>query len=130
LGSFEFGEQNDRSQKIFENKNSIDLMYMERIRNNVSNNKAVGWILDFKKTRIVGAFGFSFDLINYRLLSLQNLEFFQNDIQVVANIYPSLGDEFKSRRIMANRIRNVKHDVELTYLSCTNFLKDILNREI
>lgn len=127
--SFEFGEQNDRAQKIYEGKNAIDLMYMERLQKNIDDNKASQWIHDYETTRIVGAFGFSFDLINYRLLSLQNLELIKNNIQVIANIYPSNGDEYKSRRIMANRIRNVKHDVELTYLSCTNYLKDILNRD-
>src|SRR5438034_53502 len=121
---FEFGEQNDREQKIYDKKNAIDLMYMERIQKNIEDNKAGSWIHDHERTKIVGSFGFSFDLINYRILHFQNLELIQNDTKVIANIYPSKEEDFKSRRVMANKIRNIKHDVELTYLSCTEFLND------
>lgn len=124
---FEFGEENDRAKKIHDGKNAINLMYIERSKQTENVHQALQWIHDPNTTKIVGTFGFSFDLINYRLLSLQTLETSKNDIQVIANIYPSTGDKFKERRLMANKIRNVKHDVELTYLSCTDFLRHVLN---
>jgi len=125
-GYFEFGEDNVKADKIFHEKNSIDIMYLERFGNNSRELiKCAKWIhRDYYAE--VCTFGFNFDLINYRLLSLQNLGTNGNQ-KIIANIYPYNDNEFKNRRIMANRIRNIKHDSELTYLSCTDFLKHVLN---
>lgn len=125
---FEFGEDNAKADKIFGQKNSIDIMYLERMQKNLEENaKASKWIHS-KDTGFVGSFGFNFDLINYRLLSLQNLGI-GNDCKLIANIYPNSGNDFSSRRAMANRVRTIKHDAELTYLSCTNFLKEVFGRK-
>ena len=123
---FEFGEDNAKADKIFHQKNAIGIMYLERMGNNLAlTNKCGGWI-HTHETAQVCTFGFNFDLINYRLLSLQNLGI-ADEAKFIANIYPYNDNEFKNRRLMANRIRNIKHDAELTYLSCTEFLKQVLN---
>jgi len=119
--SFEFGEQNDRYQKIYDRKNAIKLMSTER--SNKIAKKAAKWIKHCS-TKMIGIFGFSFDPINCELLSLKNL----NDIEVIANIYPSTDN--KVQKEMECKIRTVKKDAELTSLSCTEFLKDILNRAV
>ncbi len=123
---FEFGEDNSKADKIFNEKNSIDVMYLERMdKSATENEKATGWIHS-EETKKVCAFGFNFDLINYRLLSLQNLGMVVPKLKFITNIYPHDTNGFTNRRIMANRIRNIKHDAELKYLSCTDFLKDVL----
>jgi len=122
---FNFGEDNSKADKIFTEKNAIEIMYLERSNRNLgTESKAREWIHSDTNKRVC-AFGFNFDLINYRLLYLQNVGI--NNIKLIANIYPHGDTTFNSRRIMANRIRNVKHDAELTYLSCTDFVNYVLN---
>ena len=124
---FKFGEDNSKADKIFTEKNTIDIMYDERSYKNSSNEtKAREWIHS-EKNKSVCAFGFNFDLINYRLLYLQNLGVGNNDVKLIANVYPHGDSGFKSRRIMASRIRNIIHDSEITYFSCTDFIKYVLN---
>jgi len=124
---FEYGEDNRKADKIFNEKNAIDIMYLERMdKSNVENNVAARWIHS-EETDKVCSFGFNFDLINYRLLSLQNLNMVTPKLKFIANVYPHEDNEFSYRRIMANRIRNIKHNAEITYLNCTDFLKYVLN---
>ena len=123
---FEFGEDNSKADKIFSQKNSIDIMYLERMdRNEAENKKASLWIHS-EETKKVCAFGFNFDLINYRLLSLQNLGIVVPRLKFIANVYPHDTNGFTNRRIMASRIRNIKHNAEICYLGCTDFLKQVL----
>lgn len=74
--------------------------------------------------------GFNFDLINYRRLYLPTLDHQNNSLKLIANIYPGATQDFIDRRTLANKIRTVKHDVELTYLPCADFMKNILSREL
>jgi hypothetical protein len=119
---FEFGEQNDRYQKIHDRKKAIMLMSTKRTKS-IAAKKAAGWI-KHDSTKMIGAFGFGFDPINCELLFLTNL----NDIGLIANIYPSTDN--KAKREMEDRIRTVQKDAGLTYLSCTGFLTAILNRDL
>lgn len=121
---FEFGEDNSNSTKILNQKNTIGTIYSDKMNDENSEViKARQW-LHSADTYLVCTFGFNFDLMNYRLLALQNLGM-SRECRLIANIYPYDDNQFKNRRIMANKIRSVKHEVELTYLSCNDFLKKI-----
>jgi hypothetical protein len=116
---FEFGEDNDRAEKIFSKKNAISLMYSER-----NNRERTGaeWLHSIE-TDNVCVFGFNFDLINTRLLALENLGIVNPNAKLIANVYPHHADGFKNRRLMAKRIRELRHDAEITYLTCREFLE-------
>ncbi len=49
-------------------------------------------------------------------------------MKLIANVYPLHDTQYENRRIMANRIRNIKHDAEIIYSTCSDFLKDVLTR--
>jgi hypothetical protein len=126
---FDFGEDNNKADKIFDEKNAIDIMYLDRMNKSTEENKkAVSWIHS-EETKKVCAFGFNFDLINYRLLALQNLGIVVPKLKFIANVYPNDPNGFTNRRTMANRIRNIKHNAEITYLGCADFLKEVLNHD-
>lgn len=123
---FDFGENNNQADEIFNQKNEIDIMYFERSdRNSTYESNAQNWI-HYGDNKSVCVFGFNFDLMNYRLLSLQNLGRQNQKVKFIANVYPHGDSTFNDRRKMASRIRNIKHDVEVTYLSCTEFINHVL----
>jgi len=122
--NFQYGEDNNKYDKIFNQKNAIDIMFLERMK--TAPNDEASFRIHSSDAKKVGALGFNFDLINYRLLSLQNLGINNQELRFIANIFPDSSSEFKNRRVMAERIRNIKHDAELKYLSCTGFIREIL----
>lgn len=121
---FAYGEDNSSAEKIFSEMNSIDIMYPDRTgRNHNESNTARNWIHADKTARVC-AFGFNFDLINYRVLYLQNIGV--KKIKLIANVYPYGDATFNDRREMASRIRGVIHDSEITYMTCTDFVNYVL----
>ena len=123
---FDFGEDNGKGNKIFSEKNRINTMYVDRMESNKEAIEKAGAWIHTEETILVCAFGFNFDLINYRLLSLQNLGI-AGTAKLVANIYPFGDLDFTNRRMMADRIRTIKHDARLEYMTCTDFLETNLN---
>lgn len=124
--NFEFGEDNSKADKIYREKNEIKIQFPERIDGlNSESDRARRWIHS-QTTEKVCAFGFNFDLMNYRTLALQNIGIASNIVKFIANVYPHGDSNFRHRRTMANRIRNIKHEVEITYKSCCDFIDYVL----
>ncbi len=117
---FEIGEENNQGRKIFQRKNAINLMYGERWNNSHQKELIANWLHNSSTTH-VGVFGFNFDLINYRRLSLQNLGTVNPKCKLIANIYPGPINDFERRRSFGNHVREIKHDVHLTCLNSNEY---------
>ena len=121
----ENGEPNNNPEKLFNNRESIRLIFDDRVQNKINSDKAFSFTHKME-TQCICVFGFNFDFINCRLLwPSQNFGFAQADMRMIANIYPYDDVNFIDRRFMANRIRNFKPTAELTYFSCSDFLNYI-----
>ena len=125
---FEYGEANDKVSKIFSQRHAIKLMFPDRLIENENEKIAREWI-HTGETGLACTFGFNFDYLNYRLLELNNfnLSHRREKGRFIANVYPYGDEGFKNRRNMAAKIRNIQHDAEITYLSCTDFLNYIFS---
>ena len=104
-------------------------MFPDRLTSNPNEEKAREWIHD-ENTEIVCSFGFNFDYLNYRLLAIHNLMMTHRnqEFNFIANVYPYGDEGFKNRRYMANKIRNINHEAEITYYSCPDLLHYVFSR--
>jgi hypothetical protein len=123
--SFIFGEDNDKVDKIFASKNAIEIIFPERPMKQFERDE-YNWVHS-PSSCLVAAFGFNFNLMNYRLLGLEELGKNNSRLRFIANIYPHGDSEFRHRRIMAEKIRTIKENAELCYLSCTEFLQYVFS---
>jgi hypothetical protein len=124
---FLYGEGNDNWDKMYNNREAITIMFPNRMNENLNAKIAREW-MHAENVEAVFAFGFGFDYLNCNILTLDFSIRKANGIKtkLFANVFPKTGDKFKFRRDMAKKIRNVQHDAEISYLTCSEFLKKAL----
>lgn len=119
---FEFGEGNNNYQKIYDNRDALQLIFEERANN--PGQRKIEDLIHSTQNRIVAFFGFGFDLANCGRLSLQRLAQSNPSARFIANVFPH--HKLETRQLEVRRIREIRHDAEITCMESHAFFTHVL----